>query len=129
MGKSGINIDAEALIAEWEQRLAGYEVVACTERREEIPERLLAEVPQPLSKSLSAHFPALFISFDGLVGRRYSAFLLTEIEQVVIYYEKDGELMDEFIGLMRLREFWAFLASFPNIYRYLHHNALKENVH
>ncbi len=129
MATSGVNINAEALIAGWEQRLAGFEVVACTERRDEVPEQLLIQVPQQVSKSLGDNFPALFVSFDGLMGRRYSAFLLTEIEQAAVYYEKDGELLDEFIGLMSLREFWFFLASFPNIYRHLHHNALQKKIH
>ncbi len=129
MATSGINIDAEGLITTWEQRLAGFEIVACTERWDELPEQLLIEMPQRMSQSLSDHYPALFVAFDGLMGRRYSAILLTEVEQAVLYYEKDGELMDEFIGLMGMREFWSFLVSFPNIYRHLHHNALKTNIH
>ncbi|MCW8884672.1 MAG: hypothetical protein OQK12_05370 [Motiliproteus sp.] len=129
MSMGYVDSQADSLIAGWEQKLAAFEIVACTERWNQLPESLIRDVKPYVPETFEPSSPALFVSFDGLMERRYTAFLIAGLEQAVLYYEKDGDLLDEFIGVMALSEFWQFLASFPNVYAHLMHNALKQRVH
>jgi len=117
---SAFQIDDQVLA--WEQKLAGYEVVACEECLRALPVDQFDALRPLLSGYDESRPQALYVSFDGLLDRRYSALLMTGIDQVALYYEQDGDLFYEFIGLMTLSEFWSFLDSFPNVYRHLHYD-------
>ncbi len=119
MNADGKIVSTDSHITEWDQRAAGFEVVACTEHWMRMPELLAEQMKSMLPASFSPEQQLLFISFDGLMDRRYNAFLLTHDQQAVVCYEADGDLCDEFIGTMSLSDFWAFLDSFPNVYRHL----------
>ena len=107
------------LVKEWEQKSTTFEVVACTEIWDHLPPDLHQQIQQALNRPLSVNKEVLFISFDGLMERRYSAFLLTEYDEAALFYEKDGDLTNDFIGMLSPSKLWEFLDSFPNVYRHL----------
>ncbi|OMH32766.1 hypothetical protein [Motiliproteus sp. MSK22-1] len=107
------------LVKEWEQRSITFEVVACSELWDHLPPDLHQQIQHAIQRPLEADQEVLFISFDGLMDKRYSAFLLTEYEQAALFYEKDGDVTNDFIGLLSPLKLWEFLESFPNIYRHL----------
>ena len=115
--------EADATVApqllEWEQQAIRYEVIACAERWQQLPPELHRQIEQAVGRAVDPRQQLLFLSFDGLMERRYSAFLLTQPGQVVLYYEDAGDLTHEYIGLLSPEGLWAFLESFPNVYRYL----------
>mgnify|MGYP001111184450 CR=1 FL=1 len=116
------DISVDPLILEWEQQATRYEVVACIERWSRLPAELHRHIEQAVKRSIDPRQQLLFLSFDGLMERRYNAFLLTQTGRAVLYYEDAGDLTNDYIGTLSPEDLWAFLESFPNVYRHLSEN-------